>query len=70
MKMTRGTTQATTILVALVITLMLTACGISSIKCYIETDEELFDRVLENHLSELKTEIQHGLPTQDEQTEE
>ncbi len=64
--MTRGTKQAATILVTLVIILMLTACGISSIKCYIETDQELLDRVLDNHLSELKQEIQNGLPTQDE----
>lgn len=42
----------------------LAGCGISSIKCYIETDEELIERKLEQ-----QTEILNGLPKQNEKIE-
>lgn len=44
----------------------LAGCGISSIKCEIETDDELLNRVLENHLGEIKD----GLSQQNEKKKE
>lgn len=57
MKIRRGTKQAATILVALIITLMLTACGIHYYKLNIE---------VKFHIDKQETEIQNGLPQQNQ----